>query len=214
MCNIIVKNISRIKIIPVTAILFTVLVVATCTKKDNEIKGLVYDPPGSTITTDKEITVQSKKKYHFNNTGLYVSNEFEGARLNDFYQVNDSVYTALISPENTPINNSAWYAFKIWADEQRDITLNLSYDEGTHRYIPKISNDGIVWTAFDTTLIEIDKLKKIASLQLPIGPDTLWFSAQEFTFQLFILRLHYLIFNRSKSFFNNFHIGNKKFSFK
>jgi len=163
----------------VTVILFTVLVVAACTKKDDEIKGLAYDPPGSTITTDKEITVQSKKTYHFNNTGLHVSNDFEGARLNNFYQVNDSVYTALISPENAPINNSAWYAFKIWADDQQDIALNLSYNEGTHRYIPKISKDGIEWRVLDTTLIEIDTLKKFASLKLSIYQDTLWFSAQE-----------------------------------
>ncbi|MCH9029574.1 MAG: hypothetical protein IH819_08175 [Bacteroidetes bacterium] len=179
MSNIIIKNIPWIKFIPVTAILFAVLVVAACTKKDNGIKGLAYDPPGSTITTDKEITLQPKKTFHFNSTGLHVSNEFEGARLNDFYQVNDSVYTALISPENAPINNSAWYAFKIWADEQQDITLNLSYNEGTHRYIPKISNDGIEWTAFDTTLIEIDTSKEFASLKLSVDQDTLWFSAQE-----------------------------------
>ncbi len=179
MCNIIIKNISRIKFLLATAILFAVLVVAACTKKYNEIKGLAYDPPGSTITTDKEITPQLKRTYHFHNTDLHVSNEFEGARLNDFYQVNDSVYTALISPENAPINNSAWYAFKIWADDQQDITLNLSYNEGTHRYIPKISNDGIEWTAFDTTLIEIDTSKKFASLKLSIDQDTLWFSAQE-----------------------------------
>ncbi len=158
---------------------FALFMLFGCRQEDKEVQGLPYDPPGSTITTDKEITVQLKKTYHFNNTGLHVSNEFEGARLNDFYQVNDSVYTALIFPENAPINNSAWYAFKIWADEQQDITLNLFYDEGTHRYIPKISNDGIEWTAFDTTLIEIDTSKKFASLKLSIDQDTLWFSAQE-----------------------------------
>jgi len=179
MCNIIIKNFPWIKFLLATAILFAVLVVAACTKKDNEIKGLAYDPPGSTITTDKEITPQLKRTYHFNNTDLHVSNEFEGARLNDFFQVNDSIYTAVISPENAPINSSAWYAFKIWADEQQDITLNLIYNDGTHRYIPKISNDGIEWTAFDTTLIEIDTSKKFASLKLSIGQDTLWFSAQE-----------------------------------
>jgi hypothetical protein len=113
------------------------------------------------------------------NTGVYISNEFEGARLNDFYQDNDSIYTAVISPENAPINNSAWYSFKLWADEQQDITLNLSYNDGTHRYIPKISYDRIQWTAFDTTLIEIDTSKKFTSLKLSIGQDTMWFSAQE-----------------------------------
>jgi len=174
-----IKYIPRIKCIPVTAIIFAGLVLTACTKKDDGIKGLAYDPPGSTITTNKEISPQHKRTFLFSNTGVFASNEFEGAKLNEFYQVNDSVYTAVISPENAPINNSAWYAFNIWADEQQDITLNLIYNDGTHRYIPKISYDRIQWSAFDTTLIEIDTSKEFASLKLSIGQDTLWFSAQE-----------------------------------
>jgi hypothetical protein len=167
------KNIS------VTVILIAVLVVAACTQKEDNIKGLAYDPPGATITTDKEISPQHKRTFLFSNTSVYASNEFEGARLNDFYQINDSVYTAVISPENAPINNSAWYAFKLWADGQQNITMNLSYNDGTHRYVPKLSYDKINWTAFDTTLITIDTSKNIASLKLSIGRDTLWFCAQE-----------------------------------
>jgi hypothetical protein len=167
------KNIS------ITAILIAGLIAAACTQKDNDIKGLAYDPPGVTITTNKKISPQHKRTFLFSNTGVYVSNEFEGARLNDFYQDNDSVYTAVISPENAPINNSAWYSFQLWADKQQDITLNLSYNDGTHRYIPKISYDRIQWTAFDSTLIEIDTSKRFTTLKLSIGQDTMWFSAQE-----------------------------------
>ena len=167
------RNISAI------AVLLTGLLAVECAKKEDSIKGLAYDPPGAIITTNKEISPQHKRTFLFSNTGVYASNEFEGARLNDFYQVNDSIYTAVISPENVPINNSAWYAFKLWADKQQDITLNLSYNDGTHRYIPKISYDKIKWTAYDTTLIEIDTSKRFTSLKLSIGQDTLWFSAQE-----------------------------------
>jgi hypothetical protein len=163
----------------ITVVLIAGLVIAACKQNDDDIKGLAYDPPGVTITTDKETFPQHKRTFVFSNTGVYASNEFEGARLNDFYQVNDSVYTAVISPENSPINNSAWYSFKLWADEKQDITLHLTYNDGKHRYIPKISYDRINWTAFDTTLIAIDTAKELASLKLSIGTDTLWFSAQE-----------------------------------
>jgi murein tripeptide amidase MpaA len=163
----------------ITVVLIAGLVIAACKQNDDDIKGLAYDPPGVTITTDKETFPQHKRTFVFSNTGVYASNEFEGARLNDFYQVNDSVYTAVISPENSPINNSAWYSFKLWADEKQDITLRLTYNDGKHRYIPKISYDRINWTAFDTTLIAIDTAKELASLKLSIGTDTLWFSAQE-----------------------------------
>ncbi|UCH65834.1 MAG: hypothetical protein JSW63_01495, partial [Ignavibacterium sp.] len=134
------KNLSA------TAILLAALIAAACTEKEDDIKGLAYDPPGATITTDKEILPQHKRTFLFSNTGVYASNEFEGARLNDFYQVNDSVYTAVIFPENSPINNSAWYSFKLWADERQNIILNLAYNDGTHRYVPKLSYDKINWT--------------------------------------------------------------------
>jgi murein tripeptide amidase MpaA len=173
-----VSNTLKRNIHTITVLLTGLLAVA-CTQKDDEIKGLAYDPPGATITTNKEIIPQHKRTFLFSNTGVYASNEFEGARLNDFYQVNDSAYTAVISPENVPINNSAWYSFKLWADKKQDITLNLSYNDGTHRYMPKLSYDRINWIAFDSTLIAIDTSKDFASLKLSVGQDTLWFSAQE-----------------------------------
>ena len=148
-------------------------------KSEEEIKGLAYDPPGATITTDKPIFLQPKRTFYFSKSKLYVSNEFEGARLNDLYLVNDSTYTAIIEPENAPTNNSAWYAFKIWSVKPQDIYINLTYKDGTHRYIPKISYDGSVWTSIDTTLIETDTSKTVAKVKLIISEDTLWFSSQE-----------------------------------
>ncbi len=138
-----------------------------------------YDPPGSTITTTKEITPQKKRTIGVSQGGVWVSNEFAGARLNDFFQDDDGVYTAVIKPENAPVNNSAWYAFKIWGTQAQTVKVRLTYEDGDHRYVPKLSPDGKTWTPIDRDSYVHDTTNGTATLRLDIGPDTLWVAGQE-----------------------------------
>ena len=140
---------------------------------------LSYDPPGSTNTTTREITPQKKRTIGFQQAGVWVSNEFAGARLNDFYQTDDSTFTAVIRPENAPINNSAWYAFKIWAQRTQTVRIHLTYEDGDHRYVPKLSHDGAAWTPLDAASYTHDTTNGTATLRLRLRPDTLWVAAQE-----------------------------------
>ena len=120
-------------------------------------------------------------------TGIYMSNKFEGARLNGVARTNDSLLTVLITPENSPINMSPWYAFKLWSENPRDIYIKLSYPEDAgHRYHPKVSSDGINWAALDTAsfqvtmkILEDEPAMKDLTMKLSVGPDTMWISAQE-----------------------------------
>ena len=159
------------------------LILAGCSSStettQEEIKGLSYDPPGSTITTNKTIFSQHKRTFLISSKKLYVSNEFTGSRLNDFYQQDDSTFIGVIEPENAPINNSAWYAFKIWAEKPIDINLILTYKDGSQRYAPKLSRDGVRWTPIDSTYYFNDTSKGTGSLKLKVTKDTLWVSAQE-----------------------------------
>jgi hypothetical protein len=121
--------------------------------------------------------------------GIYTSNDFDGARLNGIVLTNDTLITALITPENTPINGSPWYAFKIWSDTEKKVRLKLTYLAGVkHRYYPKLSYDGQNWIRLDsanyyeeTTIDSSNKrgLPDFVSMNLLIGPDTLWVAAQE-----------------------------------
>jgi hypothetical protein len=151
----------------------------SCSSSEETITSLPYDPPGATITTNKEIFPQYYRTISFGNTGIFASNEFEGARLNDFYQVNESTYTAVVLPENTPINDSPWYSFKLWSIKEKNIKLNITYKDGTHRYKPKISYDGKHWKLYDSTKVSVDTTHNIATLDLKLKKDTLWISAQE-----------------------------------
>lgn len=154
------------------------LILASCSSSD-EFTGFSYDPEGATVTTDKEIQDQHKRVIGVNNRSVWISNEFSGARMNDFYQVNDTLYRVVIEPENSPVNESPWYAFKIWSDTSRTIDLELTYRHADHRYVPELSSNGQQWQTIDSTNYQPDTTKGTATLSLDLERDPLWVSAQE-----------------------------------
>ena len=137
------------------------------------------------------VPIQHQLKGEFNlGNGVYYSNDFSGARMNGAILTGDTMVTLLITPENTPINESPWYAFKIWADAVRQIKIRLTYQDGVkHRYYPKLSYDGEGWFNLDSSRFTLEGItfmeeegREMAdrlTMNLEIGPDTLWISAQE-----------------------------------
>lgn len=108
-------------------------------KSSSKFTGFSYDPPGVTNTVGKETEPQKRRIVGAGSPKVWISNEFESARANDFYQVNENTFEVFIMPENAPINNSPWFGFKIWSDSAHAINLRLKYKNGRHRYLPKIS---------------------------------------------------------------------------
>lgn len=137
-------------------------------------------------TTTRPIQKQWKGTFDLGN-GIYCSNDFAGARLNGVVLTQDTIVTALITPENTPINDSPWYAFKLWSEIPTKINLKITYTEGyAHRYIPKLSYDKHNWESVDSSKFYIDtasistgKSPKFCAIDIDLGKDTLWVSAQE-----------------------------------
>ena len=104
---------------------------------------------------------------------------FSSARLNSCKQTGDAVFSVTTAPENVPINPSPWYAFKLYSETPQDITVYLHYPVSDHRYLPKISNDGVNWQPVaeqDMQLLFDDKAIK---LRLRAGPEALWVAGQE-----------------------------------
>jgi len=164
--------------------LIFIVILWTCTQKDTKWKG---QPPIKKVSTlTRPIQYQLKKTYE-PDSNIYLSNEFDGARLNGVALTGENEVTVLITPENTPINSSPWYAFKIWSEKEKTIQLKITYNEGVgHRYFPKLSYDGSNWmkadsTAYmtDTASIAKNESPKFCTINLSIGPDTLWVAAQE-----------------------------------
>ena len=141
-------------------------------------QGETYDPPNSTDTRTKQIEYQEKKTYQIDD--IFISNEFSGARLNNAYYGGKDTIITVIKPENAPINKSAWFSFQIWSETSKRVTIKLTYQDGEHRYIPKISRNGFIWNNAPKSNFHRDKEnKKFAWLIVDIGEKPTWISAQE-----------------------------------
>jgi len=153
--------------------------------QDKQWKG--QDPIQKVDTHTVPIQLQWKGIYDLGE-GIYMSNEFVGARLNGVARTNDTLITVLISPENEKINPSPWYAFKIWSETPKSTYIRFSYPENTgHRYYPKISKDGKHWELIDSASYRTENMMEMDGIQIPknciikvnLNSDTLFISAQE-----------------------------------
>jgi len=80
------------------------------------------------------------------NTGnVRLTTDFATGRMDECTLVAPNEYLITLVPENTPINSSPWYAFKIKAEQKTDITITMKVRGDEHRYPPKISFDGKKW---------------------------------------------------------------------
>lgn len=136
-------------------------------------------PEDLTISLTRPITDSHRRTVGFTDTGVWISNEMQGGRADDVWREGDSVYVVGLRPENAPINNSAWYAFKVWSETPRTIDLRLSYEDGDHRYWPKTRRAGEAWTLLDSAAVRVSDDEEQAHLRLRVGPDTLWVAGQE-----------------------------------
>lgn len=128
-------------------------------------------------TTTKNIKLQLKQTYNLTDVGVYASNDFDGARLNGFEKENDSTAIVVINPENVPINNSPYYAFKTWSNTSKPFYFRFKYPKGyKHRYLPKLKvND--IWSVIDSS--HFYKEDSIVTIKLNLSTDPLVVAAQE-----------------------------------
>lgn len=128
-------------------------------------------------TTTKNIKLQLKQTYNLTDVGVYASNDFDGARLNGLEKENDSTAVVIINPENAPINNSPYYAFKTWSNTSKPFYFKFQYPKGyKHRYIPKLkAND--TWSVIDSS--HFYKEDSIVTIKLNLSNVPLVVAAQE-----------------------------------
>jgi len=151
--------------------IFLLIVLVSCAN----VKTVDFKEPVDTRI--KKINTQEKKTYYLPELGIYASNEFDAARLNDLKRENDSTVLVIINPENKPINNSAYYAFKTWSDNPKTVYFKFHYPLGyKHRYIPKLKIDNS-WRIIDS--LDIYKNDSIVTIRLDLGKKPIVVAAQE-----------------------------------
>lgn len=146
---------------------------------DTKHKLTEFEYTSKVDTSDHPINPQNKRVYTVMGDGVTADNMFDAARMNDFKRIGENHYEVLINPENSPINMSPWFAFRIYAEEEKEVKVTLNYGEGRHRYWPKLSVDRESWEFMDSTRFEVGADSLTFTMNLNISPDTLWVSAQE-----------------------------------
>ena len=128
-----------------------------------------------------KVPLQTRKEWNFEKEGVQFNNNFSGARLNNCTHLKDNIYVITISPENSPINQSPWYAFKISSSKKQTIEVRflLTHPGATSK--PIISFDGKEFKALDKKLWtqESSENKTLASALLEVSPNPLWVFAHQ-----------------------------------
>jgi predicted deacylase len=139
-------------------------------------------------TVNRPVQKQWKGIWSLSNDTFF-TNDFDGARLNGIADDGNDHYTIWITAENTPINVSPWYAFKVWTTKPREITIKLSYQDSRSRYYPKISKDGLNFKVLDSASYKainkgegdfgINAAPEFVELKVNVGKEPIWITAQE-----------------------------------
>ena len=109
-----------------------------------------------------------------------VIDDFGGARRGRCEVLSGEHVRLRILPEDDGyINPSPWYSFKLIPSTQTNAIVSLHYVGGRHRYVPKISLDGIRWAPIDESRVRVSDDGTLATIEVPLGTDTVWISAQE-----------------------------------
>ena len=151
----------------------------SCSSKIKLYEAKNYDFPTAIDTNTKPVKNQEKKKYSFDQIGVSVDNLFEGARLNSASIQNDTVIQIVIQPENTPINPSPWYAFRVQFSSTKRIYFQITYSPYKHRYNPKISDDKKIWKELNPKLIIYNGDSTAITFPIESSNKPVWIAAQE-----------------------------------
>jgi predicted deacylase len=110
---------------------------------------------------------QSKNAQACNIGAVKITTDFATARMDECTRVADNDYVITLIPENTPINSSPWYAFKVQADKPKEISITMRVRGDQHRYSPKMSRDGISWQSLEHQLKDQRLIMKLTASAEP-----------------------------------------------
>lgn len=107
------------------------------------------------------------------------SNDFPSGRLADCRKIGPGEFLAVVTPENRPINQSPWYAFKTWSKQRQSILICLTNTYSSQRGHPWLSRDGVKWERVSESAYAHLGTSRVATVRLEIGPRPVWLATQE-----------------------------------
>ena len=172
--------------------LLVVISFSSCknTKSASTTSGYQGQGPNPIVSTKtKPVQKQWRGVWAFQDSTVFFSNQFEGARLNGVAHDSLNHYSIWITAENSPINPSPWYAFKVWGENSQEVNIRFNYQGSRSRYYPKISRDGIKFKSLDSLNYKIigkgerefgiKAAPEAIEISLQIDEKPTWVTAQE-----------------------------------
>lgn len=111
--------------------------------------------------------------------GVRFQTDFPGGKIDRMVENKADEFEIIIRPEAEPINDSAWYAFRVEANAEKKIKVRLRYEGGSHRYEPKISRDRVNWEPAENLIVSRHPGGQEITLRLPVSDQALWVAGQE-----------------------------------
>lgn len=116
--------------------------------------------------------LQQRRRWTFEEEfgSVTIDNEFSGARVNACERLGALDYKIVSSPENTPINPSPWYAFRVTSAVEREITVRIVITTSKARPRPYLSADGKSFARVASKDYEGGEGARECVLRLRVGP--------------------------------------------
>lgn len=91
----------------------------------------------------------------------------------------DHVRITIVPEDRGYINDSPWYAMKVIPKSRTTARITIRYRGGHHRYIPKISLDGMHWVRLEDDAWSVSDDRKTMTLVAPASEEAFFIAAQE-----------------------------------
>ena len=114
------------------------------------------------------------------NGTLAIDAGFDGGRLDHCeFSAADSVELTFRAEDYRVSDAFAWFAFRVAADDPREVTIRLQFPDSYARFWPKLSRDGRSWSPAPEEAVVRSETGKSMTLTLDIDESGLWVAAQE-----------------------------------
>ena len=133
----------------------------------------------STASAEPSLPASGQLSFRSAKSAVTFDSDFPGGKLDELIEVNEKTFDLFIRPETEPINDSAWYAFKVSAKRPQMIDVRLCYQGGSHRYEPKVSHDRQSWSSAEHLVVGRHPGGREIRLRLAVGPQPTWIAGQE-----------------------------------
>ncbi len=99
---------------------------------------------------------------------VQLTTDFPTGRLGKCEKHSSNEFSVTLVPENTPINSSPWYAFKLSAEQETKVKVAIKVEGYSHRYLPKISSNRKAWKLYPFKMQQDEMVLEVNASVSPV----------------------------------------------